>query len=40
MSYRNKLPEGAADRLETLLEEAKDAEVLHRVQAIYLRAQP
>jgi len=38
MGYRNKLPEGTADRLEILLKETKDAEVLRRVQAVYLRA--
>ncbi len=38
MSYRKKFPEGTADSLEVLLKEAKDTEVLRRVQTIYLRA--
>lgn len=38
MSYRNELPEGTGDRLECLLKGTKEAEVLRRIQAIYLRA--
>ncbi len=38
MGYRNTLPEGTAQRLELLLAKTKEAEVLRRVQAIYLRA--
>jgi len=38
MGYRNTLPEGTAQRLEFLLTKTKEAEVLRRVQAIYLRA--
>lgn len=37
MSYRNELSEGIADKLEFLLKETKDTEVLRRVQTIYLR---
>lgn len=37
MGYRNELADGTADRLESLLKETKEAEVLRRVQAIYLR---
>ena len=36
MSYRNELPEGTTDRLEVLLKQTKDTEVLRRVQTIYL----
>lgn len=39
MSYRNELPEGTAGKLEVLLKETKDTEILRRVQTIYLRAQ-
>lgn len=38
MGYRNELLEGTADRLEGLLKATKEAEVLRRVQAVYLRA--
>ena len=39
MGYRNELPEGTSAKLEALLKETKDTEVLRRVQTIYLRAQ-
>ena len=38
MGYRTALPEGTAQRLESRLTKTKSAEVLRRVQAIYLRA--
>ena len=38
MGYRNELPAGTADRLEGLLRDTREAEVLRRIQAIYLRA--
>ena len=38
MVYRNTFPEGTAQRLEGILAKTKEADVLRRVQAIYLRA--
>ena len=38
MGYRNELPEGTSAKLEVLLKETKDTEVLRLVQTIYLRA--